>query len=71
MMRRDLAYISHTGCDIKNECFFAETVIAKGCDMDTLLNEETVTASPPGNTVPARSIGWVTAPAPFPIVNQG
>ena len=37
--------------------------------MDTLFNEET--ASPQGNTVSARSIGWVTAPAPFPTSERG
>ena len=39
--------------------------------MDTLFNEEAATGSPRGTTVPARSVGWVTAPAPFPTSEMG
>ena len=53
--------------ETQTESFFAKT--AKGCDRDTLFNEERPV--PRGNTEPFRSIGWVTAPAPFSTSERG
>ena len=59
--------VDQGGVKTKTECFIAET--AKGCDMDTLFYEEA--ASPPGKYGARPTIGWVTAPAPFPTSVRG
>ena len=51
----------------KTECFIAET--AKGCIRTPFIPRKRPV--PRGNTEPARSIGWVPAPAPFPTSVRG